>query len=160
MYVKWGDPRRMAWVGANATGAAATNAFVSLFNNSTGPHVLAVHDVIKDSNSTTNIGGLALAQGVQGAGATPPTPAFGGEATPVGFASFGTVSSVPTFNTAYNGGGVPNNNTNPWPLFFLPPQWSLTAYAFTVNTFLRVQFWFEWRWMWEFPVVPNSPTDG
>lgn len=160
MWHKWGDPRRLAWVVNDAPAVMSANSFIALYNNSTGAQIIALHDVVAQATISHYPDGFVFTKGLPGGTAVAGSAAFADQATPVGQATIGSVATVPTLTGFWNGNSNPNTNTHGFPLAFLQPGWSIVFYDGTQNEELALGFLYEWRWAWEFPVVPISPTDG
>lgn len=158
MFMQWGDPRRLCWATNQAEAVTDDFSFLSLFNTSNGPHIICVHDVIADSSIGQVSQYLLLQQGPQGSDPVAAVSAFSGEAAPVGEILVGSVDTVPTPTAYFNAGNLAPSNVHQMPLFFLLPGWSLTAYNLFPDAALNLSFWYEWRWAWEFPNIPNDPN--
>jgi len=156
----WPNPRRLAWVYATTNlGGDGNFGQIGLYNNSTGPHVLCVHDVIVDPAQNGAPGGALLIQGKLSGTDFRPIPAFTGEAVPVGLATGGESVTQPTFSFMANLSTEWTQSARPWPTVFLQPGWSMLWSQATASSDFGLSFLYEWRWAWEFPVIPNSPYD-
>jgi hypothetical protein len=156
-----GDPRRMAWAQAFATASGIGVSIAGLYNNSPGQHILCIWEMTQVYSTTQATAGFLLLQVAQPGNilsAAEGMPLFPDQPAPPGL-SYRLAGALPPTYFQYNAGTVPNSNTHDIPIAFLPPGWALQLYGSTVDVNLYVTFWYEYRWIWEFPVTPQNPTE-
>lgn len=155
--MRWGDPRRTAYGTASQAAVAAQFSWIALFNNSTGPQLLSILGITEDGNDPSVANNVVIAHGTPSGTAIAPIPAFSGETTPVGQIFTGTAASIPATSFYYVPGQGTANNPHPYPFFTLQAGWAFYLYCLIVNSQLGLSFLYQWRWVWEFPVIPNDP---
>jgi len=135
-------PRHCAYGAALiAAGGAGLFGFISLFNNSTGPDMIAIHDLSNNPLDYTTYG-FTVQQGIQGSNAVNPTPVVTGEATPVGLIYSGTVGALPTVNY-FSPFSYLSGWAHEFPFAVLQPGWSITAFTDTSNYEWGFGFWYQ-----------------
>jgi hypothetical protein len=125
-------------------GAATNYPTHSLFNASTGPHVLVVRSMTYAGAAATAFHRLQRIRGALGTNLGNEVPVWAGERNPVGSHNYldNVTQITPDFfitpGAAFNAGGVPNVV---WSV--LPPGWSLVWQNATTTGTVPFSFWWE-----------------
>ena len=153
----WGDPRRLAYCTGNAAAVAAQNSFVGIYNNSPGQHILCIIDFSQQQSTVAVLAGFAMLNAAIGTIGASGFTAFNSQAAPPGQVLTGSVTALPSPLVYFGGQVPPASNPRDWALAFLEPGDAFVMYAQTVDIALNATVWYEWRWLWEFPAIPENP---
>lgn len=138
----WHKPARMAY--ASNTSANVSNFnFVSLFNDSNGPYLLAVHDAFLVGSNAAAVQGFVVGSSKLGSSPVQGISLLTGEGAIPGQVLSGFVAALPTvglFNWCQGVSGW----LHEWPFAVLRPGWALTMYPQAVNTAINAGFIWEY----------------
>lgn len=138
----WHKPARMAY--ASNSSANVTNFnFVSLFNDSNGPYLLAVHDAFNIGDNASALQGFVVSNSKLGSSPVQGISLLTGEGAIPGQVLAGFVAALPTVGLFNWTAGI-NGWGHEWPFVVLRPGWSVTMYPQAVNTLTHTGFFWEY----------------
>lgn len=155
----WGDPRRLAYIKADVASFAGNYCFAGLYNNSTGQHILCVWAVIQYAASAVTISTFSVQPGLLGTVGVSGVPAFYSQQQPPGQETAYYNATIPSPFQYLGSTLLPQANPLPFPFAFVPPNCTFIVNTTAVGTQMNVSIFYEWRWAWEFPVIPQDPHD-
>ena len=149
----------MAYVTGNVTGGATSYATLGLYNNSPGQHVLCIMNFTQAATIEQIVLGWQSASGLLGALGGNGVPAYLGQGAPPG--QLTTAANPASFVTPQYFPLSPSWAwlQQPWPFAFLPPGSTWQMQCGTTNVAMFATIWYEYRFIWEFPAIPENPAD-
>lgn len=136
-------PSRCAYAMTNAPQNGTNFGFISLYNDSVAPYVLAVHDTSGDSLNAISPAGWTVQQGIQGSNPVNGNPMVTGRQRMQGQVYQGNLAVLPTMTLPLLGPFGQYFWPHEFPFIVLTPGWSLTMYGNTAGS------QFDWGFIWQ-----------
>jgi len=123
---------------------------ICLYNNSTGPHVLVVWDIVENAGVSGIASGYLVAQSQLTTPVGTGVSIITGEPTPVGITSSGDLATPDVVTVDYPAAPSVPACTLPMPLAVLRPGWSIIVVFSTAASAFGGTFFYQWLWAEEF----------